>query len=113
VTELLGVDVASGGAVALVTLVVLLIFFGKLVPRSVLQDVREDRNARIAEVVAERDTWREAHRLSEAARVEAQSQVGELLELSRTADHVLRALRGEVPGDAMDEVAAPSSEARP
>lgn len=109
-TELLGVNVASGGAVALVTLVVLLIFFGKLVPRSVLEDVRKDRNDRIAEVVAERDTWREAHRVSEAARIEAQSQVGELLELSRTADHVLRAIRGEVPGDAMDQtVAAPPS----
>ena len=109
-TELLGVNVASGGAVALVTLVVLLIFFGKLVPRSVLEDVRKDRNDRIAEVVAERDTWREAHRMSEAARIEAQSQVGELLELSRTADHVLRSIRGEVQGDAMDKpVAAPPS----
>ncbi|MEW2402116.1 hypothetical protein [Streptomyces sp. NPDC046862] len=108
--ELLGVNVAQGGAAALVTLVVLLILLGKLVPRSVLEDVRADRDARIAEVLAERDTWRDAHRESEAARVEAQSQVGELLELSRTADHVLRSLRGEVPGDAMDQtVAAPPS----
>ena len=108
--ELLGVNIASGGAVALVTLVVLLIFFGKLVPRSVLEDVRKDRNERIAEVIAERDTWREAHKNSEAARIEAQSQVGELLELSRTADHVLRSIRGEVHGDALDkQVAAPPS----
>lgn len=109
-TELLGVNVASGGAVALVTLVVLLIFFGKLVPRRVLDDVRADRNDRIAELAAERDTWRNAYVESEKARMEAQSQVGELLELSRTADHVLRSLRGEVPGDAMDRpVAAPPS----
>lgn len=108
--ELLGINVAQGGAVALVTLVVLLIFFGKLVPRSVLEDVRQDRDARIAEALAERDTWRDAHKESETARIEAQNQVGELLELSRTADHVLRALRGEVPGDAMDQsVAAPPS----
>jgi uncharacterized protein (DUF3084 family) len=110
VNELLGVDVAQGGAVALVTLVVLLILRGGLVPRSVLEDVRKDRDARVAEVIGERDTWRDAHRESEAARMEAQAQVGELLELSRTADHVLRAIRGEVPGDAMDpEVAAPPS----
>lgn len=109
-SELLGVNVAQGGAAAIVALVVLLILLGRLVPRSVLEDVRKDRNERIAEVVAERDTWREAHRVSEAARIEAQSQVGELLELSRTADHVLRSIRGEVHGDAMDQsVAAPPS----
>lgn len=106
--ELMGIDVAQGGAAALVTLVVLLILLGRLVPRSVLQDVRADRDARIAEIAAERDTWRDAHKESEAARIDAQSQVGELLELSRTADHVLRSLRGEVPRDAMDSpVAAP------
>lgn len=104
--ELLGINVAQGGAAALVTLVVLLILLGRLVPRSVLQDVRADRDARLAEIAAERDTWRDAHRESESARVEAQAQVGELLELSRTADHVLRAIRGEVPGDAMDQSVA-------
>ena len=109
-SELLGVNVAQGGAAAIVILVVLLIIRGNLVPRSVLEDVRKDRDARVAQIIAERDTWREAHRQSEAARIEAQNQVGELLELSRTADHVLRALRGEVPGNAMDsEVAAPPS----
>jgi F0F1-type ATP synthase membrane subunit b/b' len=110
VNELLGINVAQGGAAALVTLVVLLILLGRLVPRSVLQDVRADRDARIAEIAAERDTWRDAHKESESARMDAQSQVGELLELSRTADHVLRSLRGEVSGDAMDKpVAAPPS----
>lgn len=108
--DLLGVSIAQGGAAALVTLVVLLILRGALVPRSVLEDVRKDRDSRVAEVLAERDTWRDAHRESEAARMESQAQVGELLELSRTADHVLRAIRGEVPGDAMDpSVAAPPS----
>jgi hypothetical protein len=110
VNELLGTNPAQGGAVALVTLVVLLIFLGRLVPRSVLEDVRKDRDDRLAALVQERDAWREAYRVSEAARVEAQNQVGELLELSRTAETVLRALRGEVPGDAMDQsVAAPPS----
>ncbi len=99
-----------GGAGAIVTLIVLLILRGNLVARSVLEDVRKDRDARVAELVAERNAWREAHRESEVARIEAQSQVGELLELSRLADHVLRAIRGEVPGDAMDQsVAAPPS----
>jgi hypothetical protein len=111
VSELSGANLLlQGGAATIVIFIVLLIIRGSLVPRSVLEDVRSDRDARLAEVVAERDTWREAHRVSEAARIEAQSQVGELLELSRTADHVLRSIRGEVHGDAMDQsVAAPPS----
>lgn len=109
--ELSGINLlVQGGAGALVTLVALLIFRGNLVPRSVLQDVRKDRDDRIAELVKDRDMWREAHRESEAARIEAQNQVGELVELARVADHVLRAIRGEVSGDAMDRsVAAPPS----
>ncbi|WP_042174572.1 hypothetical protein [Streptomyces sp. NBRC 110035] len=99
-----------GGAGAIVTLIVLLILRGSLVARAVLEDVRKDRDDRVAELAKERDAWREAHRQSEAARIDAQNQVGELLELSRIADHVLRAMRGEVPGDAMDQpVAAPPS----
>ncbi|MEZ7005657.1 hypothetical protein [Streptomyces sp. AD55] len=99
-----------GGAGAIVTLIVLLILRGNLVSRAVLEDVRKDRDARVAELLEERDAWREAHRESEAARIEAQKQVSELLELSRIADHVLRAIRGEVPRDAMDStVAAPPS----
>ncbi|MGW2739137.1 hypothetical protein ACWC4D_33680 [Streptomyces sp. NPDC001288] len=109
-SEFAGLNVAQGGAIAILALAVLLILRGHLVPRSVLEDVRKDRDDRLAELSAERDKWRDAHKESEAARVEAQSQVGELLELSRTADYVLRALRGEVHGDAMDrEVAAPPS----
>jgi thiamine biosynthesis lipoprotein ApbE len=111
VSELSGVNVLmQGSAWTIVAFVVLLILRGSLVSRAVLEDVRKDKDARIAEVLAEKNTWREAHRESEAARLEAQGQVGELLELSRTADHVLRAIRGEVSGDAMDPtVAAPPS----
>lgn len=99
-----------GGAGAIVTLIVLLILKGHLVSRAVLEDVRKDRDARVAELAKDRDLWRDAHRESEAARIEAQSQVGELVELARLTDRVLHAIRGEVPGDAMDQsVAAPPS----
>ncbi|NUS82774.1 MAG: hypothetical protein HOY75_08470 [Streptomyces sp.] len=109
-SEMFGIKIAEVGPASIVVFVVLLILLGRLVPRSVLEDVRKDRDARVAEVLAERDTWRDAHRESEAARIEAQAQVGELLELSRTADHVLRSLREGVHGDAMDQsVAAPPS----
>ena len=99
-----------GGAGAIVTLIVLLILKGHLVARSVLEDVRKDRDDRIAQLIKERDAWQNAHKESEAARNEAMNQVGELVELARVADHVLRAIRREVPGDAMDQsVAAPPS----
>lgn len=90
--DLLGMGVVQGGAVTVVAAIVMLILRGSLVPHSILRDLRSDRDARIKELAAERDTWRAAHQVSEDARHIAQAQVGELLELSRTADHVLRSL---------------------
>lgn len=92
--ELAGLGISQLGAGAILAIVVLLILTGRLVPRSTLEDVRQ-----------ERDTWREAHGVSEEARHVAQGQVGELLELSRAAGNVLGSLPrpGEVTDDAMDE----------
>ena len=110
-TDLLGFRPVDLGAAALVAIVVLLILLGRLVPRSVLTDVRDDWDARLKEIADERDTWRTAHQVSEEARREAQDQAGELLELARTADHVLRSLPrpGEVTprGSLLDEIPAP------
>lgn len=90
--ELAGLGIVQGGAAAVLGLVVMLILLGRLVPRSILEDLRADRDARITELAAERDTWKAAHQLSEEARHVAQDQVGELLELSRTSVHVLTSL---------------------
>ena len=92
VPELMGVSLMQGGAAAVVLLIVVLILRGALVPRSVVKDLLAGRDARIQDVTAQRDTWRAAHQESEEARHVAQGQVGELLELSRTADHLLRSL---------------------
>jgi hypothetical protein len=92
VTDLLGAGAVQGGAVTVVAAIVMLILRGSLVPHSVVRDLRADRDARVKELTAERDTWRAAHQASEEARHVAQAQVGELLELSRTADHLLRSL---------------------
>lgn len=86
------IPIAQGGAVAILAIVVLLVLMGRIVPRRTLDDLRADRDARIREIAAERDTWRAAHGVSEEARHDAQGQVRELLELSRTAGHVLGAL---------------------
>jgi hypothetical protein len=100
VTELwdqVGFLQASAGTIVLIGL--LLIFTGRLVPRRTVEDVREDRDARLAdrdarirELAAERDTWRAACERSEVARMELQAQTAEQLELSRTAVHLLAAL---------------------
>ncbi|RIH58098.1 hypothetical protein D3C59_37345 [Streptomyces sp. SHP22-7] len=64
-----------GGAGAIVTLIVAAhLLKGHLVARSVLEDVRKDRDDRIAELVKDRDMWRDAHKESEVARIEAQNQ---------------------------------------
>lgn len=81
VDELAGLSVFQGGAAGLVTLIVVLILTGRLVPRRTYEDMRE-----------ERDTWRAAHKVSEEARHLEQEHTGELLELSRTAIPLLRAL---------------------
>lgn len=80
-SELMGFNITQGGAVALLTLVVLMVLTGKLVPRRTYDDL-----------LKERDTWREAHTVSEAARTSERAQTQELLELSRTSAHALQAL---------------------
>lgn len=72
---------AQIGPSGLLTILVLLILLGRLVPRRTMEDVLHDR-----------DEWRAAHRISETARAEAARQVEELLEHAKTTDELLRAL---------------------
>jgi len=77
-------QVGIGG---LLSLAVWLIFTGRLVPRSIVDDIRRQR-----------DRWEQAARDSESARVEDRDQVRELLEVARITEHVLTSLprSGEV-----------------
>jgi hypothetical protein len=96
VPELLGIDIAQGGAVALLTLVVLMVLTGRLVPRRTYDDMKEDRN-----------DWRTAHNKIAGALDDAVRQISELTELSRTGVHLLDSLpRGEVTADD-DQTVAP------
>lgn len=91
--SLLGqVNVAQGGAVAVLVIVVLLILFGRLLPRKSVSDVLADRDRQIAALRAERDTWRTAHEESEKARMVEREQSAEALELARTTVQLLGAL---------------------
>lgn len=82
----------SMGAGTIVVLVVVMVLRGALVPRSTLDDVRADRDARLEEKDREIEALR-ATVDTLTATVEAQAgHVGELLEVGRTAQHVLLSL---------------------
>lgn len=73
------------GATGVLTLVVMLVLWGKLVPRQNMDDLRADKDKQI-------ETWREAYRQSEEAREIMRGQITELLQLARTTTHVIEAL---------------------
>jgi hypothetical protein len=66
---------------AILSIVVLMILRGALVPRRTHEECRADR-----------DSWRVAWEASEEARRVQAAQLGELLELAKTTDKFIRAL---------------------
>jgi hypothetical protein len=93
VSEVFGVDPGGAGLGALLSLVVLLILTGRLIPRRTHEDA-----------IADRDNWRSAFLESEAARKVEHEQVEELLELAKLGGHILTAL--PQPGKPDEEVTA-------
>lgn len=83
----LGAAAPTVGAGGLVSLFVIAVMRGKLVPRKTMEDV-----------LKERDDWKAAHALSEQARLAAAGQVEELLEHARTTDAFIRALPAAIRG---------------
>ena len=67
----------------LVTLAVIYIFRGLLVPKSVVDDVR-----------SERDAWKQAYLTEAKAGTVKDGQINELMEVARTAQHMYRQLPG-------------------
>ncbi|MFF4489403.1 hypothetical protein ACFY0F_23390 [Streptomyces sp. NPDC001544] len=80
-SEVFGINASDAGLGALLTLVVLLILRGGLVPRRTHEDALTDR-----------DNWRSAFLESEAARKVEHEQVEELLEMAKLSGHILTAL---------------------
>lgn len=98
-TELFGAPFATflgeGGPVALISFLVVLMFLGKIRPEKAIQEVRADRDARLEELRSLTTHWREAYLISESARMELASSIDQLVELARTNEALLRALREE------------------
>lgn len=76
---------ADIGAGAILAVGLWLIMTGRLVPRATLDDVRADRDSRLAEIRAETDAWRTAAETS-------LRQVTELMEQGRTTVALLEAI---------------------
>lgn len=87
-SEIFGINPTDAGAVVLLTLVVLLILTGRLIPRRTHEDV-----------LADRDNWRQAYLEAEKARAVEHEQTGELLEMARLGGRILTALPRQGPTD--------------
>ncbi|MEU3507969.1 hypothetical protein ABZ733_08555 [Streptomyces longwoodensis] len=86
--EVFGIAARDAGLGVLLTLVVMLILTGRLVPRRTLEDV-----------IADRDTWRAAYMESEKARQLEREQTGELLEMAKIGGQILTALPQPEPAE--------------
>jgi hypothetical protein len=81
-----------GSGWALAGLFVVAIIRGRIVARSVVEDVRTDRTDRVAEARAETERWRQAY-LTEAERGRVHdAQFGQLLEASHVTNDLIRAI---------------------
>ena len=88
-----GAVIVQGGAAGILTFVVLSILVGRLVPRKSLEDVRADRDARLAREEKRGDEWRAAA-LAQEERSEVQArQIELLLEANRTTNALIEGLR--------------------
>lgn len=100
---------ATGSATALLGVVLLLFLLGRIVPRSQLEDAREDikkaevdRDKRLEEKQREVDLWRSAYISEVGVTRELSSQNTTLMEVARVANQVLRSLpagNGDTPND--------------
>lgn len=88
--EFSATDLSAAGLLALA---VLMVFLGMLIPRYVFNQMRADRDARLAEAREEINDWKTAYHASEEARALQAQQLGELLELAKTTDQFIRSLQ--------------------
>lgn len=88
-----GMSIDNPTAVGVLLLVVLFILVGWLVPRRVVKDMRDDRDARLVEARTETTNWQTAYHAADAARELQAIQLGQLLELAKTTDQFIRTLQ--------------------
>lgn len=75
----------SLGSAGLLAVVVVMVLTGRLVPRSVLEDLRSDKDAQI-------DTWKTAYEKAMTGQDVQREHVSALLDANRTTTHVIQSL---------------------
>lgn len=90
----------QGGFGALVGLGVWLVLTGRLVPRSTLKDLRQDRDDRVAEARSEAQVWRDAYESAKRANEALSVQLHQMLEVGHTTSSVLKSLPSPPAGTA-------------
>ncbi|PZG20592.1 hypothetical protein [Nonomuraea aridisoli] len=101
---LLQLPIVQGGAVVVLLAIIWLIATGRLVPRSTLEDVRADRDARLREAAADAEEWRtlwqkerDAHELTREAHArELRAALAASNEGAQIAVALLTELRGQI-----------------
>lgn len=94
------VPVLVPSAYGLLSLVVLAVLRGYLVPRRILEDVRKDRDERVAEARALAEVWRQAWEIEREANGQLLGHGQLSIETARTATAVVRAMTAPpVEGD--------------
>lgn len=94
-----GLSVGDIGFPGLLSLAIYLILSGRLVPRSVVEDVRADRDERVKAALEDRDTWKDAYQISEAGRDKQGTILSDLLEYAKTTDKFIQAFQNSMPGN--------------
>lgn len=96
----IGIPLLVPSAYGLIALIVLAVLRGYLVPRRVLEDVRQDRDDRVAEARALADAWRQAYEFERDANGQLREHGQLSLDTARTATAVVRAITApSVEGD--------------
>ena len=81
--DLTTLPIIPTSAGALLSVFVLLVFYGKLVPRALVEDLRADR-----------DMWKQAYTNEQARSAELTAQMTAMMEVARTTEQVMRSLPG-------------------
>lgn len=95
-----GIPLLVPSAYGLISLIVLAVLRGYLVPRRILEDVRKDRDDRVAEAHALAEMWRSAYEYEREARGKLAEHSDLSIATARTATAALRAVTAPpVEGD--------------
>lgn len=92
-------DILTPGVIATLTpsgllgLTIFMILTGRLLPSRIVQQIREDREERVAEVKEREETWRAAYQVSELARDKEADFRNTFIEVAKTMNTLLVALK--------------------